>query len=1190
MFSQIIRKLSAQFGLPLCGLRTIFMDRLAQFKQENRAKGILINDDAPLNEAGNQLLAEHLLKIITQRNSDLNMLKLRARSHLALCLVVFWSGLAFAQIPSEDLQKIEKAVPQQASAKPQQPRTLLVFTRAEGYKHSSIPYAAKALELIGKQTGAFSTVISAEMSAFAPDNLQQFDAVLFASTTQLAFDDFKLRQSLMTFVQSGKGIIGIHAATDNFYNWPEAADMLGGHFDGHPWTSDGTWIIKISDPAHPLTAAFRSKNFAIRDEIYRIRARSLRQNARVLVALDMADKANRAANGVRFNDRDIPISWVRRFGEGRVFYSSLGHNHEIYWNPAILQHFLAGIQYALGDLPVETTPLPFEVEKSFLPGEIDKLFEKIKTYEYGESREPLVNLLEYFRLAAASPKLQHENEARLLQILTGKATLPGKQFVCEQLSLIGSKASVPTLIQLLHDSSASDMARYALERIPDPAADQALRKALAKSSGAIRLGIINTIGQRRDAHAVAELGKLAKSSEAATAAAAINALGKIGDEKSAKILAEAKDKTTGAMQTLVCDAYLNCASLFLKQGKMDKAGAIYAQLNRPNFSEATRFAALRGMVQTRRENVNEFVLSLIKNPEAQMQTLGVNLVSEIPATESVAGIAQILPVLSPANQMQLLFSLAERPEDEVRQAAVLAAQSQHREVRVAALQALGKVGDASAVLLLANAAAAKSLESASARKSLYRLGGPNVDETIVAGVASAAPEVQIELILAVNQRRIKAAAPALLQAAKSPETPVRLEAVRALRVIAEEIHLPDLVELLVQAPNAAERNELQQAVIAAALSTPLQKRSGAAVLNHFKKIPPGTNAETRKSLLHVLGSIGDKAALPVLLDALKDTSAGVITTAINALSEWPSAEPGDHLLAVAERSPKRTHQILALRGFVRLLRFESDRPSPDTIKKFRRALELAANAEEQKMILGWLADVKALQAMDLAMVHMKNEALRAEAEVAAVKIAGAISGSYPAETKARLQEVLQGAKADTLAHLQQARAVLQQIEHSEDFMTQWLVSGPYVNPDENVFDFVFPPEQAGQGEIKWQIMPASMNAGTPWLLDLAGVFDRENCAAYLRNQIWSEREQRVRLELGSDDGIKAWLHGELIHAHRASRGVTPGDDAIEISLRPGWNPLLLKITQATGGWGACARLRNLDGSSVSGVKVALPEE
>ncbi|MGH7456829.1 MAG: ThuA domain-containing protein, partial [bacterium] len=365
----------------------------------------------------------------------------------------------------------------------------------------------------GKQTGAFTTVQSEDMSAFAPENLRQFDAVLFVNTSQLAFEELSLRRSLMAFVKSGKGIVGIHAATDNFYNWPEAADMMGGHFEGHPWHANGTWAVKIVDPAHPLTAAFHGKNFQISDEIYRIRQRSLRQNCRVLVALDMADKTNHAVEGVRFGDRDLPISWVRRFGNGRVFYSSFGHNHPVYWNAAILQHFLDGIQFVLGDLPVDATPLPFDVESSFAPDELNPLFEKIAVYEYGQSREALVNLTEYLRIASVSPKLQKQNEKRLLQILSSNATLAGKQFICERLSLIGSKESVPALTKMLHDSTTSDMARFALERIPDPAVDKALRKTLSQTTGKIRIGIINTIGQRRDAESVSDLSKLVDDSD-----------------------------------------------------------------------------------------------------------------------------------------------------------------------------------------------------------------------------------------------------------------------------------------------------------------------------------------------------------------------------------------------------------------------------------------------------------------------------------------------------------------------------------------------------------------------------------------------------------------------------------------------------------------------------------------------------
>ncbi len=1105
---------------------------------------------------------------------------------LIILKLAFLAGLALAQIPPDDLQKIEKAIPAQATATPKQARRLLVFTRAEGYVHTSIPYAAKAMALMGKQTGAFTTIESADMSAFAPENLRQFDAVLFASTTQLAFDDVALRQSLMAFVKSGKGIIGIHAATDNFYNWPEAGDMMGGHFDGHPWQANGTWAIKVVDPQHPLTAAFQNKNFQLSDEIYRIRQRSLRQNARVLVALDMTDKTNRATEGVNFGDRDLPISWVRNFGNGRVFYSSFGHNHAIYWNPAILRHFLDGIQFALGDLPVDTTPLAFDVENAFSPAELDALFENAATFEYGQSRESLVNLNKYLRLAVTSPKLQQQNEKRLLQILARNASLAGKQFICEQLSLIGSKASVPTLQKMLRDATTSDMARFALERIPDPAVDKALRESLAKTSGKIRVGMINTLGQRRDAKAVSSLEKLV--ADPAAAAAAINALGKIGGDEATQILARTKDQTSGDLKALICNAYLNCADMLLAQGEKEKAVVIYSQLNTPQFSEPIRFAAMRGMARTRGGNVSEFVLSLLKSPDAKTQMLAANLVHEIPATESVAGIASLLPSLTPASQVQLLTSFADRQDAEVRQAAMAATRSEHAEVRAAALQTLGKTGDETAVPLLAKIAAGKNTEAAIARKSLHRLQGPNIDATIVKNLAAAEPEEKAELILAANQRRINAAATALLQTAKAPEPRVRMESIKALEMVGDGRHLPELVELLVNAAES-ERSDLEKTIITVALKFQPEKRPSEVVMARLKAFPPAKNSAVRESLLKVLGGIGDQSALPILLAALSDTASSVKTAAILGLSNWPNNEPAPQLLAVAEKSKPSPHQILALRGFVRLLRFDSERPTADTVKKFRRAMELAANSNEQKMILGWLAEVRALGALEMAVAQLKNEMLRADAEIAAVKIAAAVSGSHPAETKTFLQQVLQSVKNDTLPLAREARALLEQIDRFEDYMTAWLVSGPYVNNEANIFDFAFPPEQSNQANVKWQVMPASTIKEAPWFVQLDKVLGGDNRVAYLRNEIWSDKEQRVKLELGSDDGIKVWLNGEPVHANNAARGVSPADDVIEVTLRQGKNSLLLKIIQGAGGWGACARLRNLNGGRLEGVKAALPE-
>lgn len=273
------------------------------------------------------------------------------------CLSLFMEDIILAAAPSaEEIQKIESAAPAKATAVSKQTRKILVFTLTKGSRHDSIPYITKALEIMGKKTGAFGIVESNDMSMFKAENLKQFDAVCFNNTTQLDFNDPELRKGLMDFVQNGKGIIGIHAATDNFYKWPEGAEMMGGRFSGHPWTSDGTWAFKVDDPNNPVNAAFKGNGFKLKEEIYRIKQINLRKNCRVLLSLDMTDQANLNAKGVKPSDKDIPVSWVRSFGSGRVFYCGIGHNRDILWNPAILRHYLDGIQFALGDLPVDTTP------------------------------------------------------------------------------------------------------------------------------------------------------------------------------------------------------------------------------------------------------------------------------------------------------------------------------------------------------------------------------------------------------------------------------------------------------------------------------------------------------------------------------------------------------------------------------------------------------------------------------------------------------------------------------------------------------------------------------------------------------------------------------------------------------------------------------------------------------------------
>lgn len=262
----------------------------------------------------------------------------------------------------QDILKVKEALPAEAPATPLKKRRILILTRCEGFVHKSIPIGAKAFELMGEQTGAYVAEETRDMEDINEENLRRFDAVLLLSTTMLDPTE-EQRQALLSFVRGGKGIIGIHAANDNFYQWEEGAKMMGGLFCGHPWTAGCTVQVKLDEPDHPINECFHGKPFRITDEIYQFKDPYSRENQRIITSLDMEDPDTKAVKGgnpkkVQRTDGDFGITWIRREGDGRVFYCSLGHNHHVFWDARILQHYLAGIQYALGDYKV-----PDEIEQ-----------------------------------------------------------------------------------------------------------------------------------------------------------------------------------------------------------------------------------------------------------------------------------------------------------------------------------------------------------------------------------------------------------------------------------------------------------------------------------------------------------------------------------------------------------------------------------------------------------------------------------------------------------------------------------------------------------------------------------------------------------------------------------------------------------------------------------------------------------
>jgi uncharacterized protein len=230
---------------------------------------------------------------------------------------------------------------------------ILVISETKGFEHDSIPDAMANIWKMGHDTKLWETTLRTDTELVTKKeikdrnvkNLSYFDALVFASTTaELDMDDSQ-KQDMMSFIKDdGKGFVGIHAALDTYYKWPEYGEMIGGWFDEHPWTTFDAPIV-VEDPTFPAVRHFPSA-FVKRDEIYQAKAWS-RDKVNVLLSLDSA-KLDYNNPRVHRQDHDFAVAWSKMYGKGRVFYSTLGHTKEAWDDPDILKMYFEAIKWSLG--------------------------------------------------------------------------------------------------------------------------------------------------------------------------------------------------------------------------------------------------------------------------------------------------------------------------------------------------------------------------------------------------------------------------------------------------------------------------------------------------------------------------------------------------------------------------------------------------------------------------------------------------------------------------------------------------------------------------------------------------------------------------------------------------------------------------------------------------------------------------
>jgi len=238
---------------------------------------------------------------------------------------------------------------------------ILLFGQSVDYAHDAVSHAMYTMAKIGQRSGLYDVRFHTDTEPFTKKklggnkkNLDYYDAVFFYTQGDLPFTE-EQKAALMSFVrEDGKGFLAAHSATDSFRNsWPEYVEMVGGAFVNHPWHQRVR--VRVEDRSFPATKHF-PESFFITDEIYQLNRYS-RDKVRVLMSLD-ADSVDLGAKGVQREDRDFALTWARKWGEGRVFTSVLGHRREVWDEPLIQRMWLEAARWVLGLTEGETDPLP----------------------------------------------------------------------------------------------------------------------------------------------------------------------------------------------------------------------------------------------------------------------------------------------------------------------------------------------------------------------------------------------------------------------------------------------------------------------------------------------------------------------------------------------------------------------------------------------------------------------------------------------------------------------------------------------------------------------------------------------------------------------------------------------------------------------------------------------------------------
>lgn len=570
-------------------------------------------------------------------------------------------------------------------------------------------------------------------------------------------------------------------------------------------------------------------------------------------------------------------------------------------------------------------------------------------------------------LAAATTAFAGEAEL-LATLKSGTASRFDKSEACRQLAICATKASVPTLAALLPDPDLSHMARYALEPLQDPSVDEAFRDALGKTTDRCRIGVIHSIGVRRDAKAVPALIALLPDPFAASA------LARIG--------------TPDAIAAIEKGLPATAAACLIAAGTKPE---LYEKLTAASIPVPIRIGATAGAIQARGAAGIPALVQLLRNDDPAMFGVALRLTREWNEPKVTAALGAEVGKLAADRQELLIRALGDRGDRAI-VPALLAIRT------AASIQTLTQLRETSAVPMFVELVLGGRELAPVAQAALVSLPGKEADDAALALLGNADAKIRALGVSLVGQRRIAGSVPTLLKAAGDSDAAVRTAAVRAAGELATAKEFPLLVDLLLKSKASADADAAESAITAVCIREAKPEMSDAlcAAL-------PQAAGPSKIALLRALRSAGGAKALAAIRTAAADKDAEIRDTALRSMCEWPTPEALPELVNLAKTSSDAKFKILALRGWLRLAP-QQEGSVEKKAASLKEAAALVTRDEERQTLLSSLGQVPSAESLTLASSFLATPRLKETACVTCVAIAEKIVDSQPAAVVAALSQ------------------------------------------------------------------------------------------------------------------------------------------------------------------------------------------